>query len=87
MKDPDEHELTGAFVARLWPDVQGLRARVRHTIDLTLPEVEATSTGTDEQVVSDLIGRFSTWAKDFASAAAPAADPPDPARVDPMTPQ
>ena len=87
MKDPDEHELTGVFVARLWPDVHGLRARVRHTVDLTLPEVEATSSGPDEQVVSELIGRFSSWAKDFASAAHPAEDPPGPPGTDPMTPQ
>jgi hypothetical protein len=87
VKDSDEHELTGAFVARLWPDVRGLRARVRHTVDLSVPEVEATTAGTSEQVVSDLIGRFSAWARDFAIAARPADDPADPIRDDPMTPQ
>ena len=45
MRDPEARQLTGAFVARLWPDVRGLRARVRHTIDLSTPEIEATTTG------------------------------------------
>jgi hypothetical protein len=86
VQDPKAREPSGAFVARLWPDVRGLRARVRHTIDLTTPEIEATTTGSSEQVVSDLIGRFSTWAEDFAEAVG-TTDPTDPAVDEPMTPQ
>lgn len=88
MTDPDEPELTAAFVARLWPDVRGLRARIRHTIDLSRPEVEATTSGTSDAVISDLVDRFTTWAKEFASAARRTEeDPPDAVRVDPLTPQ
>jgi len=86
VRDPEARQLTGAFVARLWPDVRGLRARVRHTIDLSTPEIEATTTGPSDQVVSDLIGRFTTWAEDFADTV-DATDPTDPAHEDPMTPQ
>jgi len=72
----EDADLTGAFVARLWSDAQGLRARVRYTVDLAAPEIEATLRGTPEHVVSELTARFSQWAEDFAGRAAPP-DTPD----------
>jgi len=78
---PEDVDLTGAFVARLWRDAQGLRARVRYTVDLAAPETEATLRGTREQVVSELTARFNQWTEDFAGRAGT----PDTPDGDPVT--
>ncbi len=61
------HEHSGAFVARVWHDEDGLRARVRHTADLADPEHVATLTGEPAGVVPDLVGRFRRWIEEFAA--------------------
>jgi hypothetical protein len=61
-------ERTGAFVARVWHDEGGLRARVRHTVDLPEPEEVATVTGGTEHVVPELVGRFRHWIEEFVAA-------------------
>jgi hypothetical protein len=64
---PNDEAPSGAFVARIWHDERGLRARVRHTVDLAAAEQVATIRGTSDQVLPDLVGRFRRWAEDFAA--------------------
>jgi hypothetical protein len=85
-----DEERGGAFVARVWHDTRGLRARIRHTVELADPEEVATVAGHADHVVPDLVGRFGRWIEDFAGRAERAgpADPgPGAPNDEPMTPQ
>jgi hypothetical protein len=64
---PNDEAPSGAFVARIWHDDRGLRARVRHTVDLSDAEQVATIRGASDQVLPDLVGRFRRWAEDFVA--------------------
>jgi hypothetical protein len=74
---PDDQAPSGAFVARIWHDDRGLRARVRHTVDLADAEQVTTIRGANDEVLPDLVGRFRHWAESFAGGDDDASRPAD----------
>ena len=78
---PDHDGPSGAFVARIWHDPDGLRARVRHTGDLGSPnradDEVALLRGAPDHVIDDLVDRFHHWADNFAAGRAGSPEPTD----------
>jgi hypothetical protein len=62
-----EAERSGAFVARVWRDNGGLRARIRSNIHLPDPEDVDDFTGDADRVAEELVDRFRRWIEAFAS--------------------
>jgi hypothetical protein len=68
---PDDDGPSGAFVARIWHDPEGLRARVRHTADVRercADDEVALLRGPRDRVIGDLVDRFHHWAVRCAGA-------------------
>jgi hypothetical protein len=77
----DDDGPSGAFVARIWHDPDGLRARVRHTADVGgahgADDEVAFLRGARDHVIDDLVDRFHHWADHFASGCAGSPEPTD----------